>query len=171
MIKIIVISLIFILNLEIGFDSNIKLIAMQEKKIKVDTKEANTKEIENSTPAPLQRAPTQYYSLIYKDSRSYALDSNQKKFMSQIAILLNKSTNKNIAMISYVKGNKSQADDIKIAKKRTTYIIDFLEKNGVGKERISKRELSGIVAKQNVELYEKSNIIELMIVEKMNVKK
>lgn len=170
MIKKIVISLIFILNLEISFDSNIKLIAMQENNQEKNIK-SEAKAAENISPQPVQRAPTQYYSLIYKDSRSYALDSNQKKFMSQIAILLNKSTNKNIAMISYVKGNKTQADDIKVAKKRTNYIIDFLAKNGVGKDRISKRELSGIVAKQNVELYEKSNIIELMILEKMNVKK
>ena len=57
-----------------------------------------------------------------------------------------------------------------IAKKRNAYIIDFLTKNGIDEKRISKKASSGMVAKQNVELFANSNIIEIMILEKVILK-
>ena len=116
------------------------------------------------------RPKTQYYSLIYKDHRAVALDSNQKKFLEKITELMNKFPAKSIALISYSKGNKTPKEDINIAKKRNQYIIDYLIKNGIDETRISKKASSGIIAKQNVELYANSNIIEIMILEKVNLK-
>lgn len=136
----------------------------------IETKDEITKEGGTNEVVTNERPKTQYYSLIFKDNRTVALDSNQKKFIDQIHLLLKKFPKKSIALISYAKGNKTPKEDLNIAKKRNAYIIDFLTKNGIDEKRISKKASSGMVAKQNVELFANSNIIEIMILEKVILK-
>lgn len=163
--------LIFVLIFVIGnlfnnrLYTNVKDMTMQENQ------NLNTvSESKDESKVMPQRAKTQYYSLIFKDNRTVALDSNQKKFLEQVHQLLKKFPNKSIALISYAKGNINQKEDLNIAKKRNKYIIDYLLKNGIEEKRISKKAVAGIIAKQNIELYANSNVIEIMIIEKVILK-
>lgn len=114
---------------------------------------------------------TQYYSLIYKNEKIQSLDSNQKQFIEKLFLVLQKYPNKHLALLSYVNGNKEDEENIRIAKLRNKFIIDYMTKNGISENRISKKGVSGLIVKDNVKLFKNSNITEIIITEKFNFKK
>lgn len=114
---------------------------------------------------------TKYFSLIFKNAKKQSLDSNQIQFIEKIGLFLKKYPNKRIALLSYVSGNKSPEENLRIAKLRNKYIIDYLTKNGISEDRISKKGVSGLIVKENIELFKSSNIIEIIITEQNKIQK
>jgi len=114
---------------------------------------------------------TKYFSLIFKDEKTPSLDSNQNQFIEKLFLVLKKYPNKHLALLSYVNGNKNPEDNLKVAKLRNKYIIDYMTKNGIAEDRISKKGVSGLIVKENIELFKNSNIIEIIITEQNKLKK
>lgn|GEM_PF-4109988 len=114
---------------------------------------------------------TKYFSLIFKDEKTPSLDSNQNQFIEKLFLVLKQYPNKHLALLSYVNGNKNPEDNLKVAKLRNKYIIDYMTKNGIAEYRISKKGVSGLIVKENIELFKNSNIIEIIITEQNKLKK
>lgn len=148
-------------NLAINLDRNL------EKDNKTELNEVQ--KIEQK--AEQTSSQTKYFSLIFKDEKTPSLDSNQNQFIEKLFLVLKQYPNKHLALLSYVNGNKNPEDNLKVAKLRNKYIIDYMTKNGIAEDRISKKGVSGLIVKENIELFKNSNIIEIIITEQNKLKK